>query len=711
MPSLSSTADQQAADSRGEFRPLGKKEINHGRFRRNLRAWASRFKLLAKELEAIKTTHSYLVTNDDGDFDIAFRDDKMFGGGSKKWAKERIKDFHLREGTQRLLASHIDSSNLDDVANETIYKILDIAIHEHGIKFTQIPVNEECYHMVVMGVGLGDHIPLISKATNCQNLILVEPNLEFLYLSLFTFDWVKLFDEFDGINKKLWFISAKTSVEITLTLRDRLRLNGPHFIDGSFILEAYPNSAMHAAVDDLMTNTDVLLHGLGFLEDECDMLRNSYHNLKNHEGHYYKLDQSATYIPAFVIGSGPSLDNDLEMIRENQDRAIIISCGSAIRILLLNGITPDFQMEMENVPAVTEITEILSKTKDLSQITLVASNTVDPGVRPFYGQTIFYIRPGLASSRIFSMGEDAAVECANPTVSNLGFSFAQEIGCNNIYTFGVDMGTRDPKQHHANDAAYNVGQLEFTAKINTPMPGNFGGTVMSERVYLWGVDMLNIAARRFIGTQNYYNCSDGVRLEGITPKLSSTVVLPEQPEKQKIVDEIIDRFPLYTTDDFRQAWVGRNSRRRIKEYRNQLLACCDHPGLDDFTEEDGTGVLADDNVADDNVATDDANSVAQRKLDKKANEPFELDFLVRINSSLVPYGKQASAEVFYYRGSMFLSMTGLNYFVVRTPPGDTREKVIAIGKKALCDQIIRICDTVLVFYDTLEKPGEGTPTT
>lgn len=704
MPSLSSTDDQHTAKVGGEFRPLIVKELNHRRFRRNLKAWTKRFPDAGAELEAIKTTHSCLVADDGGDFDIAFRGDMMFGGGSKKWAKKRVKDFSLRSGAQRLIASPMDTANLDDVANVTIYNILNTAVREHGIKFATVPVNERGYHLVVLGVGLGDHIPILTKATNCQNLILLEPNLEFLYLSMFTFDWVGLFKEFDGVDKKIWFIGAKSSTRMALYIRDYLRLNGPHFIDGTFLFEAYPNSIMHAAVTGIMDNANVLLHGLGFLEDEFDMVRNAYHNFKNFEGRYYKHDKSPTFMPAFVIGSGPSLDNDLEMIRKNQDRAIIVSCGSAIRILLLNGIVPDFQMEMENVPAVTEITEKLSETNDLSQITLVASNTVDPGVSPFYGRTIFYIRPSLASSLIFDMGDDAGIDCATPTVSNLGFSFAQEIGCQTVYTFGVDMGARNPKQHHANDAAYNVGQLEFTTEINTPAPGNFGGTVMSETIYLWGVDMLVIAAQRFAGVHTYYNCSDGVRIEGMIPKLSSTVALPERPEKQNIVEAIIEKFPFYTADDFRKAWTDRNPRRRIKEYRNRLLACCDYPEIDDFTDEDGN-----DGLATEDETTETAEPVAPGRRSKKRREAYELDYLVRINLCLVPRGEPVTAEVHYYRGSMFLSMIGLNFFVARTPPGEKRETVIELGKQALCDQIIRICDAVLEFYDTLETPTEETP--
>ncbi len=700
MPPMSSMDDQPNERSGGNFRPLRDEEIDHRRFRRNLRAWAKRFPKAGAPLDAIKTTHSYLVTNEDGDFDIAFRGDKMFGGGSKKWAAERVKDFHLRGGTRRLVSSPMDTDNLDEVANETIYKILDNAVREHGIDFATLPINEKCYHLVVLGVGLGDHIPIIAEKTNCQNLVLAEPNLEFLYLSMFTFDWVKLFDEFDGVHKKLWFIGENTATDIALNIRNHLRLNGPHFVDGAFVFEAYPNSNMHAAADDVMNNANMLLHGLGFLEDECDMVRNAYHNLKEFDGRYYKFDKSATYLPALVIGSGPSLDRDLEMIRANQDRAIVISCGSAIRILMLNGIVPDFQMEMENVPAVTEITATLAETNDLSNITLIASNTVDPGVSQFYGQTIFYFRPNLASTLIFSKGEDSTVDMGAPTVSNLGFSFAQEIGCQTVYAFGVDMGARDAKHHHANDAAYNVGQLEFTTEIDKPTPGNFGGVVMSEAIYLWGVDMLALAARRFAGIQTYYNCSDGVRVEGMIPKLSSTVALPEQAEKQFIVDAIVENYPRYTADDFREAWVDRNPRRKIKEYRNQLLACCDHPGIDDFSDEDGVDDIAE------LTPSPDEDAALPSKADENLREAYELDYLVRINTCLVPRGKPATAEIHFYRGSMFLSMTGLSFFVARTPVGEKRQKVIEIGKQHLCDQIIRICDAVLAFYDSLEKPTD-----
>ena len=104
---------------------------------------------------------------------------------------------------------------------------------------------------------------------------------------------------------------------------------------------------MKQAREKIMNDNSFLMAAMGFLEDELDMVRNSYHNLKSGNCKYYLKPDDKHSIPAFVVAGGPSLDNDLEFLKTHQDAAIIVSCGTALSILLYAGITPDFQVEME----------------------------------------------------------------------------------------------------------------------------------------------------------------------------------------------------------------------------------------------------------------------------------------------------------------------------------------------------------------------------
>jgi len=54
--------------------------------------------------------------------------------------------------------------------------------------------------------------------------------------------------------------------------------------------------------------------------------------------------------PAVVVGAGPSLDVDMPVLREIQDRVLIISCDTAVRPLLNNRVRVDFALAIDSSP-------------------------------------------------------------------------------------------------------------------------------------------------------------------------------------------------------------------------------------------------------------------------------------------------------------------------------------------------------------------------
>src|SRR3546814_12104056 len=86
----------------------------------------------------------------------------------------------------------------------------------------------------------------------------------------------------------------------------------------------------------------------GYFADERLMIENSVANLADGFWMVEGAFQPVHDLPAFVVGSGPSLDAALDALRAWQEHGVIFSAGSALQTLLANGIVPDFQVEKEN---------------------------------------------------------------------------------------------------------------------------------------------------------------------------------------------------------------------------------------------------------------------------------------------------------------------------------------------------------------------------
>ena len=115
-----SPADNSNADEFRVFTP-GPKDLE--RFESNREAFKKYAPSIFQKLDAIKSTATQLVVNNEGDFDIDFRGEKFFQGGSRKWAADRVENFENKPNVQRISASPIHSANLDDVANDTMYRL------------------------------------------------------------------------------------------------------------------------------------------------------------------------------------------------------------------------------------------------------------------------------------------------------------------------------------------------------------------------------------------------------------------------------------------------------------------------------------------------------------------------------------------------------------------------------------------------------------
>ena len=77
------------------------------------------------------------------------------------------------------------------------FRFLDATLNRaaaEGITFYDQPTTSDTFYLVIFGIGLGRHIRPLIEQTNGLNVILVEPDIEFLWHSLEVCDWIDLDD-------------------------------------------------------------------------------------------------------------------------------------------------------------------------------------------------------------------------------------------------------------------------------------------------------------------------------------------------------------------------------------------------------------------------------------------------------------------------------------------------------------------------------------
>lgn len=147
---------------------------------------------------------------------------------------------------------------------------------------------------------------------------------------------------------------------------------------------------------------------------------------------------------AIIVSAGPSLDKNIRLLKENEDKFIIIAAGRALKALKRENITADFTAIIDGSEQMYRVFEdSLENTIPL----LFCEQSTSDIVKEYTGKKIFF------STREFINADKAILKC-NPirlfqggSVSHACIDFARVLGCNTIILVGQDLAYTDNKRH------------------------------------------------------------------------------------------------------------------------------------------------------------------------------------------------------------------------------------------------------------------------
>ncbi len=512
-----------------------------------------------QRLIAVKPT-SKLVFDGSGEPDIVVDGKGRYNGNAAGYAAEQLETFW--KNPQRFKVAPpkpypVQGQFFDAYTNRFLKKVLDRA-EAGGIGFFDDHRTRDSYFLMIFGVGLGKHIDELIEETNCQSLMVVEPNLETFVHSLEVYDWQELGVKIHQRGGTMNVLLENDPRRLANSIIGSLRSSNPCSADGYMFFIHEETPLVHQTFEIIRNEIFAAFYQMGQFYDQALMVQNAYQILRSGKERFFvRQKEKSVDMPAFIIGSGPSLDPSMALIREMADRAVIISSGSSIRPLVKNGIMPDFQIETENIDVLPIISQVVDD-HDLSNVCLVAASSVDPSIIEYFGNSIYYFRSFLPPFPVFCDSEENCLENPGPTVVNASLSFAQDAGFREIYFFGVDMGAKETGPHHAEDTYhYLPGAIVVPEDLDfcIPMAANFGGTCNTSRgLFFARNNLVSAMAANSTGRQ-YFNCSDGVLIDGALPLRPEDISLPARNgDKKKLVRELIDGFPVYGREQFDRDW-------------------------------------------------------------------------------------------------------------------------------------------------------------
>lgn len=308
--------------------------------------------------------------------------------------------------------------------------------------------------MIAVGFGMGEQFaPYLDR--NPATLIIYEPSLARLKAALERVSVVELIES----HRDLFFAADKATLTRFLTARYTPGLRMRVFPHPAVLrLDQQAVSVAVKATRDAKEVVDVQrLTSIEMLMPWAWVTaRNGQRIARTPQfGRLYHLFEGK---PAVVVAAGPSLDKQLPLLRELQDRVVIIGIGQTTRALRDAGIDPHLVHVLES----RDVSHQLTDAGDTRDLIVAPSADADPAIFDVPSRAKFTVTGagGALGVWIASATGETHYSMGGGTVAQGAVGMASMLGCNPIALIGQDLAFTDGRAY-AKGTAYDFVEVEM----------------------------------------------------------------------------------------------------------------------------------------------------------------------------------------------------------------------------------------------------------
>lgn len=480
-----------------------------------------------------------------GDFDIydSNEDKYIYNKKPKKFNNKAVvqTNFDLTNSINTLSAGQYNFDNEGDFVvydNESVFSVamkkfmndfysikkeLNIKIDREHKKINEID------KFIFVGTLLGRHIPKILKKTNAKRFFICENNLEIFRLSLFVCDYSALAVEgrkvvFSIMDDEKVF-SSKFSTFFNQDIYNNSLLK---FYSTNYNVEKYFDRIVDKALDVNPLSFNYYMH----LDNVVFNLSQNFYKYKTLKLKIHLQLDTFEKKSVLYLGAGPSLGDNIQWVKENQDRFIIVTMAAALKILYENDIQPDIittvdpQKHVEKQFFPKDGIESLIK----KAIVIASINTNPEVIERLSNLTNIYLYEVLGSIQI------GQKKFTGNSVGEITYSIISTFNnIKDIYLLGLDMAlNQETGSTHSDDYEHSkkvdlkntnnqIFSENYSARENfIKVKGNLKDEVLTSRLFYASLKYYN--RESFSDQVQIYNLSNhGAFIENTKPTLISSL--------------------------------------------------------------------------------------------------------------------------------------------------------------------------------------------
>lgn len=425
--------------------------------------------------------------------------------------------------------------------------------------------------VIIIGFGNGSHIKRILKETKDTVVLMVyEPCVNIFLKAMEEIDLTEIFKS----GRVALFIDGITSSEIKAALEkliifDTLNILH-HFISGNYAelfpvkvkeflgMERFRIEQVGRSFGTVINFTDV--NGLNVLNNIT-----------------YIYDNYATFqlkgmlppdVPSIIVAAGPSLNKNIDDLKEVKGRACIIATDTALKPLLNRGIKPDFLVMVDGKKP-----GLLFEHELLSEVPLVMSPVVSKEpVNMHKGKKFFswdgtrYETDLIKVAKDYSSNPEKIDLISIPTggsVATTAFSFACILGSKTVILMGQDLALTGNKTHADGTFRDKMEELDISKGKYIEVEDIYGNTVLTRPDYKSYLDWFNDYIPSLKEIHVIDATEGGAKITG-TEILTLKETIERECIKEVNIKELLDEIPPIFSEP--------KVKEKIREYLNETPA-------------------------------------------------------------------------------------------------------------------------------------------
>lgn len=525
-------------------------------------------------------TRVKLTFDGSGHLNLVSNGNLIYQDDPKKSSEQQVKAFIENPHN---IVYHVARDGNGAFEHENI--LLKIVEHREKEVGTQtkitFPKDEQIDFIAFMGTGLGYHLQSLFDEYDIRYAFVYEPDPDCFYCTLHCIDIGNMIKACFEKGGQLTLQVGGNSNGFVNEIAKIFKSKGYFNVAKMFLYRHYFSKETDDAFQQVHDIAHRYVGGWGFGEDEIISLTHTLTNISTYKfpSILQRAKEFKRDLPVFIVGNGPSLDESITYLKNNQNKGLIFSSGTALKPLLDNGIIPDFHIETERTALLFDWIDRVGHKDKLKEIDIIALNTVYPEVLKLFKQAYLLLKPsdtGSAFMEKFISQKYTQVMFCNPTVTNTASAAAIAMGFKNLYLFGVDYGFKSAVFHHSKDSLYfkENDELNLGAEIKEELEvtGNFEEKVFTTQIFDGSRMVLEMLLQENPDV-NCINTSDGVRIQLTTPCRSADLPhFSDLNNKSILIEELLrDSFDNTMYQDTNLVAEFKKLLPKMNAYLKQLL--------------------------------------------------------------------------------------------------------------------------------------------